>query len=457
MRYRIDFNKKHNGFPNIELVPMILGDIAKGFIDESADESESVTTMDGRLNIRPAYQRNYIHDEQDRWVAELIESVANNMPINTLYLGVLGDGCMEVVDGQQRLYTLCKFISGNLTIYTNEHPMGVTFDGLDVDIKERIRNYELNVALCHGTSQERLNWFITINKPASILSRQELRNASYTGDFINYLRKKFSNSKSAIVSNKNSIYHTSYYGNSLKYERQDFVELVLDWVSYYEWYHKRLNDGNAISKDDRINMYMSIHQNNANGEFVYEHYKKVCEWIHNTFFDGFDGDWTKCQSLKSVEWGRLYAEHENDVLDTKYITKRVHELLAIQQEFSKPSGLYEWVLLGERDDNFNLMSPRAFKPEIRKRAYNLQGGFDPFSNEHFDSSDDMVAHHIISWKDGGCTNLENCVLVSEETHQRIHTGHYNNKEVREKLNELLERVKRDKEFSAERNRVNNRM
>ena len=62
----------------------------------------------GKLDLQPSYQREYVWD--NRTASRLIESLLLNVPIPTLFFHEIRNGCLEVVDGKQRLTSIWSYI-----------------------------------------------------------------------------------------------------------------------------------------------------------------------------------------------------------------------------------------------------------------------------------------------------------------------------------------------------------
>ena len=429
-----------------------ISELVEGYENNSETEG-GVSSMKGRLNIRPRYQRAYIADLTPNWRENLINSILCGFPINRVYIGLssiatgsIFEDMLEMLDGQQRTITICDFHEGKFAIKYNG--MLAHFDNLPPEIQQRFLDYELDVTYCKGTESARIAWFKRINQPNSILVPQELRNATYVGEWLEHLKKYFCSCSASArkqITDKSEKYCASYYAKSRKIERCEYLETALDWISYYEYPEMR-----KASADDRICRYMAEHQNIEPNDDVINHYKAVIDWANATFLNNGKKVQKYPQSFAGVDWGRLYAEYGNNAYDTVYVTNRIAELLAIQDEFTTPAGLYEWILRGEKREDRALMSPRTFKPETRAKQFRAQGGEDPISGEKFEDESQMEAHHIIPWTEGGTTDITNCVLLSPETHKRVHNGLLNNREVEKARNELMERVrereKREREF-----------
>lgn len=67
---------------NMRIIPLelIIRDVVSGYID---DAEEGVSGYDGRLNIRPAYQREFIYQDKQR--DEVIRTIKKGLPLNVMY------------------------------------------------------------------------------------------------------------------------------------------------------------------------------------------------------------------------------------------------------------------------------------------------------------------------------------------------------------------------------------
>ena len=63
---------------------------------------------EGRLLLRMEYQRAYVWD--DAKASRLVESLLLNVPIPVCYFAENEDGTLEVVDGQQRLQSIWRYL-----------------------------------------------------------------------------------------------------------------------------------------------------------------------------------------------------------------------------------------------------------------------------------------------------------------------------------------------------------
>ena len=91
-------------------------EICKGFTYNEA-EGKGLFGLSGKLTIQPEYQRNYLYAEQNgaREIA-VIESVLKGYPIGLLYFNKVDENHLEVLDGQQRITSLGRFITRKFAI-----------------------------------------------------------------------------------------------------------------------------------------------------------------------------------------------------------------------------------------------------------------------------------------------------------------------------------------------------
>ena len=85
-----------------------VADICDGFVYNEL-EGKGLFGLSGKLTIQPEYQRNYIYADGKRDVA-VIESVLKGYPLGLIYFNKVTDNNLEVLDGQQRITSLGRFV-----------------------------------------------------------------------------------------------------------------------------------------------------------------------------------------------------------------------------------------------------------------------------------------------------------------------------------------------------------
>lgn len=118
-------------------------ELVEGYAD---NDEAGVVGFGGKLDIRPPYQREFVYSDAQQQA--VMDTVTRGFPLNTMYWVCRCDGRFEVLDGQQRTISICRYVNGvyshNLRYFTNLQP----------DEKNAILDYELQVYFCEGTESE---------------------------------------------------------------------------------------------------------------------------------------------------------------------------------------------------------------------------------------------------------------------------------------------------------------
>lgn len=349
-------------------------------VDGYSDDGEGgVRGYGGKLDIRPAFQREFVYDGKQRLA--VIDTVVNGFPLNVMYWADRGDGTYEIIDGQQRTISLAQYVRNDFSFPDRLSHYDLFFENLPADRQQKILDYELMVYVCSGTSSEKLDWFRIVNIAGEKLTSQELRNAVWSGPWVTDAKRWFS---------RRGCPAQKLGGNYVKGNpiRQDYLETAIRWI----------NDGD-------IDGYMGEHQHDANAKPLWAHFEKVVKWVQQAFT-------SYRPAMKQVDWGPLHTAHKNDVLDPDILEGEVARLVA-DDDVDSPSGIYRYVLTGD-EKHLNL---RSFSDIQRQRAYDSQDGECRKCGETLDLSA-MEADHITPWVEGGKTNDDNCQMLCRDCNRR---------------------------------------
>ena len=88
--------------------------ICDGFVYNEL-EAKGLFGMGGQLTIQPEYQRNYIYADGKKDVA-VIESILKGYPLGLIYLVKTDNGRLEVLDGQQRITSLGRYVTNKFAV-----------------------------------------------------------------------------------------------------------------------------------------------------------------------------------------------------------------------------------------------------------------------------------------------------------------------------------------------------
>jgi len=380
-----------------ELRHYSVDEITNGFVYNDF-EGKGLYGLAGKLTIQPEYQRHYIYADGKRDVA-VIHSLLKGYPLGLIYFNKTHNDNLEVLDGQQRITSFGRFITGKFAI-RDENGMPQYFGGLAKDKQDKILNSQILVYECEGTETEIKEWFKTINTVGLPLTDQELLNAVYSGPFTTLGKAEFSNSQ-----NSNIAKWGAYVSGSAI--RQDFWERALEWVS---------------KGKDNIGGYMSAHRNDTNINEVRTYFNTVIDWVSAVFKDVES-------EMRGLEWGRLYEEYHSKPYDPEEVSSQVQTLYG-DGYVKSLRGIWEFVLGGSQD--FKLLDIRIFDEPTKKATYAKQ---TKTAEENGESNcpncslghdankakiwkiDEMDADHVSPWSAGGATSPENCQMLCK-THNR---------------------------------------
>ncbi|MCR6663297.1 MAG: DUF262 domain-containing protein [Luteimonas sp.] len=136
------------------------------------------------LSERPAFQRRYV------WTnilsSRLIESIALNVPIPPCYLSQNEDFELDVIDGQQRLFSIHRFLENQFALSGLEvltELNGLRFHEIPAKMQRQIKTHTLRCVLITNESHPEIKFdvFERLNTNTVPLNAQELRNCIYRG------------------------------------------------------------------------------------------------------------------------------------------------------------------------------------------------------------------------------------------------------------------------------------
>lgn len=359
----------------IELQNIKIRDVIDGYEDNGEG---GVVGYGGKLNIRPAFQREFIYQPKER--DAVIRTVCSGFPLNTMYWSSDDTGTFELMDGQQRTVSICQYVHELVPVrFDDGHEMG--FENLPIDQQNRFLDYELSVYICKGEMGEKLAWFRTINIAGKPLNNQELLNAMHTGPWLADAKRIFSQTGGPAY----KVGHQYVRGLPI---RQDYLAKALAWIS----------SGN-------VEGYMNRHQWDDDAQELWQYFQEVIAWVQRVFPH-------YRSSMRGVEWGDLYNVHKGKGLNAKTLEDEIAKLV-LNSEVGNKKGIYEYVLTGD-ERTLNL---RAFDESMKAQKYEEQQGICPMCREHFDL-EDMEADHITPWSSGGRTIIENCQMLCKDDNRR---------------------------------------
>ena len=375
-----------------------VGDICKGF-QYNEYEGKGLYGLSGKLTIQPEYQRHYLYAENGgKREVDVIHSVLSGYPLGLLYFTKIGEDRYEVLDGQQRITALGRFLTEKFA-WIDESGRPWYFSAMDKDLQAKILGTTLLVYVCEGTEKEIKDWFRTINITGLPLNAQEILNAVYSGPFVSAAKEEFSNT------NNGQMTKWSHYvaGNP---KRQDYLATALDWVSR----------GHAEE-------YLAQHRYDDSIKEMKVYFSSVIDWVTGVF------DFAPEKEMCGLPWGELYEKYHKNAYDPAAVAatvKRLYEDFFVKEK----RGIYEYVLGGCQEPR--LLNIRIFDEPTKRSVYGAQTAaaetagtsncplcaLEVGSNRtRLWKLAEMDADHVTAWSKGGATDASNCQMLCK-THNR---------------------------------------
>jgi len=375
-----------------ELKKYTVREIVAGFVYNEL-EGKGLFGLSGKLTIQPEYQRNYIYAKEKKEAA-VIESLLKGYPLGLIYFNEVDENKFEVLDGQQRITSVGRFVTGKFAILDeNKHEQ--LFGSLPADKQNKIMNSTLLVYHCKGEESEIKDWFKTINIAGIPLNEQETLNAIYSGPFVTLAKAEFSNSQNANIQK-----WSAYVAGSAI--RQEFLAAALSWV--------------AVPKGLNTEKYMAKHRKETNIEELKTYFITVIDWVSGVFNDVE-------KEMCGLEWGRMYEQYHRQSYDPAKVSEAVKRLYG-DLYVKNRKGIFEYILGGETDTK--LLEIRVFDDPVKQNVYRQQTeeakrkgisncsycaiGHDANKNKLWELKD-MDADHVAAWSKGGATDIKNCEML----------------------------------------------
>jgi len=338
------------------------------------NDENGVFAFGGKLSVRPPFQRNFCYIGAQQ--AAVIETVIQGFPLNVMYWCHDGNGNYELLDGQQRTISICKYVNGDFSL-NNRY-----FHNLTRTEKDQILDYPLMIYVCEGTDKEKLDWFRIVNIAGEKLYEQELRNAVYTGTWLADAKRYFSKTGCAAY----QIGNKYLKGSAI---RQEYLQTAIEWIASI--------DGISIEE------YMAIHQHDADANDLWLYYQSVINWAKMLFPKPKKG------ITDTQDWGLLYNKYHNNNYHVQTLENEIKELI-MDDDVTKNAGIIPYILSEKTKHDEKYLSLRTFTDAQKMRAYTRQDGVCPICGNHFEY-EEMEGDHIVPWSKGGKTVDENCQML----------------------------------------------
>ncbi len=335
----------------IEYREFKLRDIADGYVN---NEEEGCFALLGNLDIRPAYQREFVYKDDKR--DAVIDTIIHGYPLNIMYWVRVEDnkvpdddltGKYEILDGQQRTISFCEYLDGNFSVPFNNDKNDLRYYfSLSEEERKKIDNYPITVYICSGEDDEKMAWFERINVAGEPLTPQEIRNALHTGSWLYDAKKYFS--KSDCLCKK---LYEPFMGGRMN--RQEWLETALIWIC----------DRDKL----KLNEYMSLHQQDQDASELWQYFGTVMDWVNRLYLNNEKKLYLS--KMKGIDWGLLYNRYGTKQYNYSAIIAETEKLFE-NQYITNQKGIFEYVLSDHTAEDYRLLCIRMFDDDTKTLAYN---------------------------------------------------------------------------------------
>ena len=206
------------------------------------------------LSDRPSFQRRYVWS--NILASRLIESILLSVPIPPCYLSQNEEYELDVIDGQQRLFSIYRFLDNQFPLSSLEvltELNSLRYHEIPIKLQRKLTTYTLRCVLITNESHPEIKFdvFQRLNTNTMPLNAQELRNCLYRGGLNSLL-------KDAVLYKP----WLDILGKKQLDKRMRDEELVLRFFAFYirgwksyrtpqkHWLNEVAKDGNKYEEDE---------------------------------------------------------------------------------------------------------------------------------------------------------------------------------------------------------------
>lgn len=375
---------------------------------------------EGDIVPQPDYQRDYVMD--DKKASKLIESILMGIPIPTVYLCEENDSTYSIIDGQQRLTSIVRYLKNEFELKGLEELVELNnkrFCDLEKTIQRELKSSAIHSIVLTKESQElKYEIFARLNQGSISLKPQELRNCVYRGTFNNMLEN---------IAKTNKNLPSLFLGDN---KRKQYQENILRYFALRNFQEYSSSIGKTM------NNYMKTHQN-EDIKILEEEKKKFNGTID--IIKQVLGDYAFCSYDREKK--QMMNKFSGSVYDSIIIAFSMfnnHDLMLHADEIRKEIDDikindmayqdYTYAATGSKNrvigrimkiynllvtiigKNGDIGVKRIFSKDIKEELY-YKGYICKFCGNEILSIEDAEIDHIKAFNNGGETVIDNAQLL----------------------------------------------
>jgi 5-methylcytosine-specific restriction endonuclease McrA len=391
----------------------------------------------GLVDLQPHYQREYVWELKPELPARLIESLLLEIPVPPIYFGKMPGGRLEVIDGQQRLTTLIKFVRNEFSLQKllrMRSLNGKCFKDLSKELQEKVLDAPIRSIVIDAGNNQNLRYevFERLNRGSMSLNEQELRNCLYRGSFCDLLEE---------LENDPNWRHIK--GTETPEARFLEREMILRLFAFAS----KLNDYKGNLKAF-LNEYMEKHAPKERSDLdnLAKSFRQTMQNVWNVFGKNsgklystgpedsptVDGHWEPKFSISAMDIQtsallgqnpakvQAAAEQIRELYVFYLLTQPKIRLAISRRPASKEATKVRWT--GFRDEVQNILDniqlePRFFTYEFRRQLFQ-KGTICQICKNEIHLLEDSTVDHIQPYSRGGKTSPDNAQLAHRSCNAR---------------------------------------
>jgi len=373
----------------------------------------------------PEFQRHFVWNIPI--ASRLVESVLLGFPIPPIYLSEDSENKRQIIDGQQRLFSLQRFYDNlySLKLGSKNRLTRKKYKGLPKNLQRVFKNYPLKVVTLKKSSNSAIKYemFERLNRGSVKLNEQEIRNCIYRGkymdsikkmanysDFINavnYEKFKTRMQMEDIVTRFGALLHNNYkisfkgsMKNFLQKEMESHLSPSDDFINEFEIAFKKC-----------AYLSFSIFGGNAFQRYIVSKDKTSAKWDKKPNKSLFEAimycfaqyDKNRIMHYKDQIYEAVLSLMTNNFRFNDLISHHTNNKDRYLERMEIMENLFHSIITTPKQ-------PRCFSYEIKKDLYNKNDICTICGQQIIDIRDAAVDHIKEYWK-GGLTIPENARLV----------------------------------------------
>ncbi|MBR1549040.1 MAG: DUF262 domain-containing protein [Bacteroidales bacterium] len=333
-------------------------------------------------------QRNIVYDADKQ--AMVIDSLYKGIPLPAFYLWQREDGKLEVLDGKQRIEAIKKFKQGNL-LYEGKSWKAYAYES---DLQQVVDNTELTMIVCSGDEKKKREIFKRINTLGVALSKFEVLNGLYHGEYIEGLNYYFANDANVRKVLPNATV-----------DRGDNKYHLLEYIYY-------VRNNSVFPKRGELDDYVQQHKDESFNDDV-KKIKPYISFIRDVFGDASKiGNVLKFKlAVKYIKDRAIWLQHKDAICKdcNAFIKSEGYKLSPSREDDIE--AMIVGIVGNLRVDSKRLFTSDDKAQLLSTQKKNEQGLYKcARCHQHFEA-DELTIDHIKPWSKGGRTVLSNAQLL----------------------------------------------